>query len=30
MAFSPQFLDDIRSRVALNEIVARHVRLTRQ
>lgn len=30
MAFSPQFLDDIRARVALNEIVAQHVRLTRQ
>jgi len=30
MAFSPQFLDDIRARVTLNEIVARHVRLTRQ
>ena len=30
MAFLPQFLDDIRTRVALNEIAARHVRLKRQ
>ena len=30
MAFLPQFLDDIRAHLALNEIAARHVRLTRQ
>jgi len=30
MAFSPQFLDDIRTRVSLAGIVGRHVRLQRK